>query len=433
MSAIITIFVIILLLFINALYVAAQFSAVIVKRPRIEKMAEDGHYMARMLLPVISDSRKLDNYVSTCQMGITVASLILGAFGEARIAVHIVPLFVRLGGFKTVAAHSASAVIVLISLSVVQMLFGEFVPKTLALQYGRTIALYTIIPLKWSQFIFSWFILILNGTGIGVLKILGVPVVRQRHIHSPEEIDFLITESHEGGVLEPDEHKRLHKALSLSGRQVRHLMVPRAHMCVINSNESLKDVIKKISSSPYSRLPVYSETVDNITGILHVKEAIAKYLNKEEIKSIKEILRPVLFIPENMRADRLMKIFREEYSEMAVVVDEFGGVAGIITIEDLMTEVLGYISDEFKDVKVKYENLSDGRIRIKGSVSAHIDEIAWITGLTWKGESITIGGQIIEVLGRIPEEGENIYIDGVKIKIEKVNKNTIESLIIKPL
>lgn len=432
MSVIVTILVIILLLFINALYVAAEFSAVSARRLRIEKLAEEGNSLARMVLPVINDSRKLDEYVSTCQMGITVASLVLGAYGQVSIADHLVPLFEKFGGLQTVAANSLSATIVLIFLSVLQMLFGEFIPKTLAIQHSNRIALYTILPVRWSRFLFSWFIAVLNGTAIAVLKILGIPPVRHRHIHSPEEIGILIKESHEGGILETEEKERLHKALNMSAKLVRHFMVPRAYMYGINVKMPLEEAMVKIAMSPYSRLPVYSGTVDNVTGILHIKEIMTKKLERKKINSIEEIVTPVLFVPENMRVDRLMKVFREEYSEMAVVVDEFGGVAGVITIEDLMTEVLGPVSDEFKITKIDYEKLSDGRMRICGNVSAFNDEITGLTGIRWKGEANTIGGQIVEVIKRIPEDGEIIYIDGAEIKIDEVKRNAIQSLVIKP-
>ena len=247
--AIITIsLIIIFLLFLNGFYVAAEFSAVITRQMKIKKLANEGNSLAKILLSVIIDSRNLDDYVSTCQMGITVASLILGAYGQAKLAIHLVPLFQAWGGLQAVAAHSASAAIVLIFLSIIQMLFGEFIPKTLAIHYSETISLYTVIFVKWFQFVFYWFIKVLNCSSNLVLRILRMPIVRHRHIHSPEEIEYLISESFEGGLLKPDEHKRLHNAFGFSKKLVVHLMVPRTQMSVININTPLIEAIKELSS-----------------------------------------------------------------------------------------------------------------------------------------------------------------------------------------
>jgi len=391
-------------------------------------MSEGGNSFASRLLPIINNSRKLDQYVSTCQIGITIASLVLGAYGQAKIALYLAPFFQTWGGLQEMAAHSTSVAIVLISLSVLQMFFGEFIPKTLALRYANKLAVYTVIPLLWSQIVFSWFIKLLNGSSIIVLKLLGVPLDRHKHIHSPEEIELLIDQSRDGGLLQPDEHQRLHQALKMSTRSARHLIIPRPHMSAINIDIPLEEVLEKVVKSPYTRLPAYRGTIDNITGLLHVKNIVAKKLEKGDINIIEELLTPVLFIPENMKASRVMKILQEEHSEMAIVVDEYGGVAGLITLEDIMAEVLGDISDEFKDKQLKLEKLSDRTFRLDGTV--RIDEAERRTGIAWKGQASTVGGQIIETIGRIPKEGENININGIEVKIEKMAKNRVSSVII---
>jgi len=331
-------------------------------------MSEGGNSFASRLLPIINNSRKLDQYVSTCQIGITIASLVLGAYGQAKIALYLAPIFQTWGGLQEMAAHSTSVAIVLISLSVLQMFFGEFIPKTLALRYANKLAVYTVIPLLWSQIVFSWFIKLLNGSSIIVLKLLRVPLDRHKHIHSPEEIELLIDQSRDGGLLQPDEHQRLHQALKMSTRSARHLIIPRPHMSAINIDIPLEEVLEKVVKSPYTRLPAYRGTIDNITGLLHVKNIVAKKLEKGDINILEELLTPVLFIPENMKASRVMKILQEEHSKMAIVVDEYGGVAGLITLEDIMAEVLGDISDEFKDKQLKLEKLSDRTFRLDGTV-----------------------------------------------------------------
>lgn len=423
--------VIVFLLCINALYVAAEFSSVSVRVSRVKKLAEEGNSLAIRLLPVVEDSRKLDRYVSTSQIGITLSSLILGAYGQAKIAGSLIPLFENLGGLKEVAAHSTAVLSVLVVLSCLQMLFGEFIPKTIALQYSTELALYTVIPMSFSQTLFSWFISLLNGSGVAIMKLIKIPQVGHRHIHSPEEIELLIAESKDGGLLEPDEHERLSQALKFAMRNIKHIMTPRLHMESVNISTPLDDVLKKIASSPYTRLPVYRNTIDDIVGILHVKDVVNRYLKEGKVNSIEGLLKPALFIPETMRADRLLNIFREEHSQQAIVVDEFGGIAGIISLEDLLIELLGDMADEFKESEIKPEILPDGSIRVPGII--RLDDVEGFTRNIWKGEATTVGGYIIECIERIPKTGETVNIKGIEVKIEKVEKNTISSILILPL
>src|SRR5688572_13675188 len=250
------ILVVIALILFNALYVAAEFAAVSVRKTRIQQLAADGNPLAAWLLPVLESPAELDRYIAACQIGITLSSLILGAYAQATIAVWLIPFFAELGGLQQVAAQSTSAVVVLLVLTVCQVVFAELVPKSLALQYPTPTALYTLIPMIGSLWIYRPFIKWLNGTGILLLRLLGSPQQSHRHIHSPEEIELLIADSRDGGLLEPDEHLRLQRALRLNLRQAKQLMVPRPKVSALDINTPLKDAIAAVAQSPYSRLPV---------------------------------------------------------------------------------------------------------------------------------------------------------------------------------
>src|SRR4029450_7589200 len=193
--------VIFLLIAVNALYVAAEFAAVSVRRSRIRNLAEEGSSLASRLLPMLENSHKLDRYIAASQIGITLSSLVLGAYGQATLAVQLRPWFQSWGGFQETVAQSTSAGVVLVFLTVIQMVLGDLVPKALALQYPTQTALYTFVPMSWSLKLFSWFIGLLNGTGLRLLKLMGMDQAGHRHIHSPEEIDLLIVESRKGGLL----------------------------------------------------------------------------------------------------------------------------------------------------------------------------------------------------------------------------------------
>src|SRR5262249_42885380 len=283
--------------------------------------------------------RRLDQYIAACQIGITLSSLIVGAYSQATIASQLAPLFEKWGGIQHLAAQSSAALVVLFVLTVLQMVLGELVPKSLALQYPTQAALYTVLPMQWSLMLFSWFIAALNGTGLAVLRFLRMPTTDHRHIHSPDEIELLITESRDGGLLEPDEHRRLRRALRLGIRSADELMIPRTQMAAIDIDTPVEEILQQVATGPYSRLPVYRGSLDNIIGVLHTKDLVRGYLQEDGIRSIQSFIHPIPFIPEKVKADRLLARLRENRTHQAIVQDEFGGVAGLVTLQDVLVQV----------------------------------------------------------------------------------------------
>jgi CBS domain containing-hemolysin-like protein len=231
--------IVVALLLINAVYVGAEFSAVSARRSRIRQLAEDGNVLAAWLLPLVESPAALDRYIAACQIGITLSSLILGAFAQRTLAVWLTPLVTDWGGMQEVAAQSTSVGIVLLVLTVGQVIFGELIPKSLALQYPTQTALYTLVPMVPSLWVYRPFIRWLNGSGVLLLRLLGSPSQTHRHIHSPDEIELLIAESRDGGLLEPDEHRRLQRALRLNLRQAKQLMVSRRRISALDRSRSL--------------------------------------------------------------------------------------------------------------------------------------------------------------------------------------------------
>jgi len=419
------------LIAINALYVAAEFAAVGVRRGRIRSLAQDGNRLAGRLLPVLNDARKLDQYIAACQMGITLASLIVGAYSQATIAAQLAPIFEQWGKLQRVAAQSTATFAVLFALTVFQMVLGELVPKFLALQFPTQAALYTVLPMQWSLALFSWFIVALNRSGLVVLRILRMPATSHRHIHSPEEIELLIAESRDGGLLEPDEHRRLRRALRLGFRPANQLMVPRTQIVAIDAEASVPEVLRQAATQPYTRLPVYRGSIDNVVGMLHTKDLVKHYLGVGGIQQIGTLIRSIPFVPENVTADRLLALLRESRSHVAIVQDEFGGVAGLVTLKDVLVQVLGEVGDELKTVQPRPERLADGRVRLPGAMRA--DEVEPWTGIAWQGETHTVSGRVIESLGHLPSAGEHVTIEGVKIEVERVKNRMITSILAKPV
>ena len=339
-----------LLILLTGLYVAAEFAAVSVRRSRLRRLAEDGNGLAARLLPVVEDPAALDRYIAASQIGITLSSLILGAYGQATIAPRIEPFLVRLGGMDPAAAESTAAVSVLLFLTVMAMILGELVPKSLALQDPTRTAMATVLPMQWSLKIFGPSIKFLNGSGFVILRMLGIPATGHRHVHSPEEIELLIAESRDGGLLEPEEQVRLHRALRLGLRTARQLMVPRERLATVDAAMPFPDVLRVVSASPYSRLPVFDRNPENIVGVLHTKDVVTAFVGQRRA-STATLLRPVIRVPGEMPADRLLAYLRERRSHQALVASSDGEVEGLVTLEDVVSELLGDVADEFKGVR----------------------------------------------------------------------------------
>jgi len=422
-AAAITVFLILL----TALYVAAEFSAVGARRSRLRRLAEDGNVLAARVLPVLESPQALDRYIAASQVGITLSSLILGAYAQSRLDTRLAPLVARIAGLDADAAHSAAALIVLLVLTVLAMILGELVPKSLALQDPTRIALLTVLPMQWSQRLFAPSIALLNGSGVFLLKLLGVTSTGHRHVHSPEEIELLIAESRDGGLLEPLEQVRLHRALRLGLRTARQLMVPRERLAAVEASTPFEDVLRLVATSPYSRLPVYRGTLDRVIGILHTKDVVFDYIGERPRASIATLLRPIVRVRETMPADRLLAFMRDRRSHHALVEDDDGRISGLITLEDVVGELLGGVSDEFKVAQLRAILLPDGRVRVPGAM--RLDQAAPVVG-GWGGSSETVASHIVKVLGRFPEPGEQVSIDGLDVEIEVVEAGHIGSVIV---
>lgn len=342
------------LILLNGLYVAAEFAAVGARRSRLRRLAEDGNGLAARILPVVEDAHVLDRYIAVSQIGITLSSLILGAYGQAALGPQAATGVGRLFGLDADSAQSTAAVIILLLLTVLQMIVGELVPKSIALQDPTRTALATVLPMQWSLRIFSWAIDALNGSGVLLLRLMGVPSTGHRHVHSPEEIELLIAESRDGGLLEPEEQIRLHRALRLGLRTAGQLMVPRERLSGIEIATPLDQLLETVAASPFSRLPVYKGTLDHVLGMLHTKDVVTEYVAGMRRRSIPSLLRPIVRVPHNMPADRLLSYLRERRTHQALVVAEDGSsIAGLITLEDVLAELLGGVADEFKGARLR--------------------------------------------------------------------------------
>ena len=420
------ILVIVALLLVNALYVAAEFAAVSVRRSRLHQLKEDGNPFAAWLLPIIESPAALDRYIAACQIGITISSLVLGAYAQATIAVWLAPYFAAVGGLQQVVARvnvdgrgaarsddgpgrlrGAGAEADCPSVPDADVALHPHSDDGLALGLS---------PVHH----------VAERIGILILRMVGAPYQTHRHIHSPDEIELLIAESRDGGLLEPDEHRRLQRALRLNLRQARQLMVPRKRISALAIDTPLNEVVSIVAQSPYSRLPVYRGTIDNIVGILRTKDLVRWFVEGRPGATLADLMRQIPSVHESVSADRILKDLRERRSHQALVVDEAGGTAGLLTLADVLTELFGHVGDEFRPALPAIETLDDGRIRLPGEMG--VDDAATLLETTWKTDASTVGGLVTEALGHIPAGGETVVVGDFEFEVERVRDRIPQSV-----
>ncbi len=428
MSWLIVFLVIVILILVNSLYVAAEFSAVSSRRARLTQMAEEGNKVAQGVLDVVEDSHRLDNYVATCQIGITVSSLVLGYYGQAQLSGVVAPLIERLGATSTLAAESISASVVLLALTVLQVLLGELVPKNIGIQYPERLALATLVPLQWSVVIFRPLIWLFNGSGQLIMRIFGLHSVSEHtHIHSPEEIAMLVLESSAGGLIDREEERMLVNTLHMREARVRQVMIPRIKMLAAPASLGCRTLFSRLADSNYSRLPIYHNTVDNIIGVVHLKDLMCLSHCGEMPEDPEEILHPVSFVPETMPVKQVFSLLQRKHQQVAIVLGEYGGTLGMVTIEDLVEEIFGDLQDEFDTYIPPFLLLDDEHLMISGETL--VEDINEVLGLKLPEEDIdTLGGLVLNASDHVPMLDEEIVIGRFTFRVEKMEGRAVAAV-----
>jgi len=340
--------VIVFLIAVTALYVAAELGVVAVRRGQVQQLAEEGHWLARRLLPIVDQPVELDRAIAACQIGITASSLVLGAYGQATLAPLVAPLFQELGGWSAAAAESSAAVAVLVGLTLLHMILGELLPKSIALEFPTQISLVMALPLAWSLRLFAPLLHLFNGSGLLLLRLLRVRATRHHHVHSPGEIDLLLSESAADGELDVEDRRRLRRALRLGARRARDLMVPRAQIVALDLDTPVPQVLKLVAESPFTRFPVHRGSLDRVIGVLHTKDVLLRQMERGAPETIADLVRPACTVPAHAGADQVLLLLRERRVQLALVVGEGNSVVGLITLEDVLSEVFGALTDELK-------------------------------------------------------------------------------------
>jgi putative hemolysin len=418
-----------LLIALNALFVAAEFSAVSARRTRISQLAQDGNRLALVLEPILDHPRQVDDYVAACQVGITLSSLLLGFYGQSSLAVYLSPLLINLGGLQTVTAESISATVILLSLTALQMVLGELVPKSIGLRYPEQLALYTVLPMRWMVAILRPFTWLLNGSGRLILHLFRVePADRALHTPLPAEIELLVAESAKGGLLDAEERVMLRNVFRLGELTADQVMIPRPRMEAAPAAIDLDELLELVADSSYTRIPIYEEDIDHIVGFIHLKDLFRVcFSGMSEQTTVRDILRQVPFVPETMPVEELWALLKSGHHYMAIVFDEYGGTAGMITQEDLIEEIFGELQDEFDHEGPLISRDAGGDVILRGDLLvSDVNEYLLLNLPTER--ALTLGGLVISVLGRPAEVGDVAQAGAYTLEVEGVEELAVTQI-----
>jgi CBS domain containing-hemolysin-like protein len=429
-SVILRILALLLLVLANGFFVAAEFSLVSVRRTRIAELVAKGSRSARWVQKAIDDP---DSVIAATQLGITLASLGLGWIGEPVLAQLLEPIVTLLPeSIRSTVSHGLSAGLAFAIITFLHVVIGELAPKSVALQNPERVSLLVAQPTIWIEWLFKPFIWVLNGAGNALLRLFGVqPAAGHEMLHSITELKMLVRASAEGGVVKLSEEEMLRAIFDFRDTFVRQVMVPRTEMVAVPTDLTAEKLIAIFAQNPYTKVPVYESDLDQILGIVYLKDVLGETHGKSKIAKIaNELMRPAIFVPEAARVSTLLDQFRTSRQHIAIVLDEYGGTAGVVTLEDLIEEIVGVIGEPF-DTETEIQPLPDGSSLIDGLTS--IDEINEHFSLSLVDPHYdTIAGFILGRLGRLAKVGDSIDAGGVRLGVEAMDGLRIERVSLTP-
>ena len=397
------------LVFLNGFFVVSEFAIVKVRATRIEELVRSGSGLARRAQSVI---QKMDGYLSAAQLGITIASLGLGWIGEPAFAALFEPIFHYLGNFGVALTHTLAVSCAFLMITFLHIVLGELAPKSMAIRRPEKVLLWVSGPLSWFYKILYPVTWVLNGTANVFLRLLGVaPLSETDRAHSEEELRLILADSQEKGVLDRDERRLLERVLDFGDRSVRQVMVPSIEVAFLNMQKSVEENLNKARENKHTRYPLCDGSLDKVVGIIHVKDLFWKHRQMGQKFTLEAVKRPVRFVPGSKYIKSLLTEFRQARSHLAVVVNEHGATIGIVTLEDILEELVGEIQDEF-DVEVpppmiqkilERQYMIHGRSLLKDveqELSVLLDDTA----------NDTIAGHVMMLLGRTAQVGDEVLV-----------------------
>ena len=416
-----------LLVLLNGFFTAAEFALVRVRGSQIELKVKTGSRVARITRSIMNN---LDGYLAATQLGITIASLGLGVIGEGVVS----DIMLKLLGSLGVVVNPASSVVITIChviafvlITVITIVFGELAPKNFAIQRSVRTALAISTPLRLFFIVFQPIIWMLNKFAGVILKLLGIKEFQGETHHSSEELQLLLEQGKETGALDSSEHELIQNVFEFNERVVKNIMVPRTKIYAIDINADNAELLDMMITEGYSRMPVYDDTVDKIIGIVHAKDVLPLLVRHQDIV-LKDIIRKPYFIPETKKINDLMAELQQKRIQIAIVLDEFGGTAGMVTLEDIVEELVGEIQDEYDEERPIVEVINSREFIVNALASIYDVNTHLPHDLPEDGDYDTVSGWLGEIFGKIPDVGEQKESNGYNITVLKKSDQNIESV-----
>jgi CBS domain containing-hemolysin-like protein len=413
-----------LLILLNALFVAAEFAIVGAPKTSIDRRAAEGNKFARVVQAVLRDPQKQDRYIATAQLGITVASLGLGMYGEHVVAEGIYNLIARPGMPALLASHTLASVLAIAILTYFHIVVGEMVPKSLALQRAETLVLWITPPMLWTKNLLYPFVVGLNALGNLVLRAFGVrrQVQHAEQYYTPEELQLVVQESEDLGAIRAESGQMLQELFEFGDLTAAQVMVPRVRISGIELGTTASELRALLTRAPHTRYPIYEKDLDHIVGIIHIKDILRLLLNDETIAA--SHARPVPLMPETAELDDVLETMRRERTQMVVILDEHGGTAGIVTLQDLFEEVVGEIEEGPTALPPVYRD-AQGRLRVKGTM--RVDEVGQEFDIELEHEDVeSVSGLVLTLLGRPPAVGDSVRYGRLQFEVTKVKGHGVD-------
>jgi CBS domain containing-hemolysin-like protein len=413
------------LVLLNGFFVAAEFATVRVRGSQIELKAKSGSPVAKIARGIMHN---LDGYLAATQLGITIASLGLGWVGQSVVTALMLRLFLSLGlNITSVFIIDTCHIVAFAFITVFHIVFGELAPKSIAIQRSVRTVMAISFPLRFFFAVFRPIIWLLNGFANFVLKLIGITPVTGETSHSSEELQYLLDQGKETGALDSTEHELIQNVFDFNERVVKNIMVPRTKISGVDINTPKDELLELIITEGYSRIPVYDDVIDKIIGIVHAKDILPLLVRNEEIV-LKNIIRKPYFVPETKKINKLMAELQQKRIQIAIVLDEFGGTAGMVTLEDIVEELVGEIQDEYDEEKPIVEVINDREFIVNAlapiyDVNSHLPH-----DLPEDGDFDTVSGWLGDIFGKIPDVGEQKESNGYNITVLKKSDQNIESV-----
>ena len=417
--------IVLLFIFLNGFFVAAEFAIVKVRLTQIEPLVQKGNWRAKIAYDIL---HRTTAYLSAAQLGITMTSLALGWIGEPLTANMLLPLFQLIGVTKHEMIHGISFAIAFCIITALHIIVGEQAPKVLAIQKAKEAMLTLSYPLRIFFFIFKPLIYGLNSSSNGLLKLIGLRTSSNDELtHSEEELRLLL--AHDQHVSAVTRNIALN-AMDFHQKQARHAMIPRKEIVALSADLPIKENLAMMRSNKFSRYPVFQGTIDNIVGIICTKDIFKQDRHHQSDFNINAVLRDVIFLPETTTLETVLETIRQKKSHMIILADEYGSTAGLITLENVLEELVGSIQDEYDREKPEIVKINENEFIVASTLTTN--DVERLLNVELSPMDIrSIGGFVIEQLGHIPIIGEKLRIDTIEFTADKVVENTIEAIRIK--